>query len=285
MKLSGVDLSDFNSVSLSKYKDYDFVIAKATEGRTWRAHTFHSHIKNAIANGQLIGCYHYARPDNNTPEQEVENFLTVVKPYIGKAILALDWEQTSLKYPASWALKFMNLVRERTGSSPFLYIQQSALVGGKYDCIARADYPLWMAQYNKSMSNNHGAFRDVAIWQYTSCDGTLDKDYFYGTKEAWMKYVNPNSEDNTIVEEPVIVVPSVTPAKVKIVGVTKKGDKNVHVKALQILLADLGYYKGAIDSDFGVNTDKAVRDFQKAEGLAVDGLVGINTWLRLVGYR
>ncbi len=43
------------------------------------------------------------------------------------------------------------------------------------------------------------------------------------------------------------------------------------VAALQIQLAQLGFNPGRVDGIFGVNTESALRDFQKNCGLAVDG--------------
>ncbi len=40
----------------------------------------------------------------------------------------------------------------------------------------------------------------------------------------------------------------------------------------------------APDGDFGQNTLKAVRDFQAAMGLVVDGKVGNDTWRRTLDY-
>jgi peptidoglycan hydrolase-like protein with peptidoglycan-binding domain len=40
----------------------------------------------------------------------------------------------------------------------------------------------------------------------------------------------------------------------------------------------------APDGDFGQNTLKAVRDFQAAMGLVVDGKVGHDTWRRTLDY-
>ena len=64
-----------------------------------------------------------------------------------------------------------------------------------------------------------------------------------------------------------------------------KGSKGDPVKVLQILLIGLGYScgKDGADSDFGTNTEKAVKAFQKAKGLEVDGIVGPATWAALLG--
>lgn len=38
-----------------------------------------------------------------------------------------------------------------------------------------------------------------------------------------------------------------------------------------------------VDGNFGSQTDRAVREFQEANGLVVDGIVGVNTWGKLFG--
>lgn len=63
--------------------------------------------------------------------------------------------------------------------------------------------------------------------------------------------------------------------------VVKKGNQNNTVRYLQTILTDLGYNCGAIDGKFGQATYQAVVDFQKDNGLKVDGIVGKNTWMKL----
>ena len=65
----------------------------------------------------------------------------------------------------------------------------------------------------------------------------------------------------------------------------KKGSKGVQVKTLQALLIGYGYSVGnsGVDGSFGAATDKAVRAYQKANGLSVDGSVGPKTWAKLLG--
>src|SRR5512132_1229397 len=62
---------------------------------------------------------------------------------------------------------------------------------------------------------------------------------------------------------------------------TRKGDQQHPVKTLQYLLRARGHNVTA-DGIFGSNTDAAVRAFQQRKGLAVDGIVGPNTWSALI---
>jgi peptidoglycan hydrolase-like protein with peptidoglycan-binding domain len=56
----------------------------------------------------------------------------------------------------------------------------------------------------------------------------------------------------------------------------KHGDKGENVRKLQEALVKEGF-SIAVDGDFGDNTEKAVRAFQKREGLKVDGIAGKDT--------
>ena len=64
--------------------------------------------------------------------------------------------------------------------------------------------------------------------------------------------------------------------------VLKRGMNNQYVKDLQELL-NKNSYKLAVDGDFGMITEGAVRDFQRMKGLVCDGVVGPKTWDKLYG--
>ena len=64
-------------------------------------------------------------------------------------------------------------------------------------------------------------------------------------------------------------------------NVLRKGSEGEQVEALQRLLSTHGYNLGSknpFDGDFGSKTDAAVKAYQKAKGLTVDGIVGAETW-------
>lgn len=54
------------------------------------------------------------------------------------------------------------------------------------------------------------------------------------------------------------------------------------VTCAQILLSSNNYSFGTIDGIFGTNTQLAVVNFQRNNGLSADGTVGPNTWNKLI---
>ena len=65
-----------------------------------------------------------------------------------------------------------------------------------------------------------------------------------------------------------------------------KGDESDAARAAMVLLRDRGYYPNDLsgsDRLFGVKADTAARNFQRDRGLAVDGIVGEETWPALIG--
>jgi peptidoglycan hydrolase-like protein with peptidoglycan-binding domain len=63
-------------------------------------------------------------------------------------------------------------------------------------------------------------------------------------------------------------------------GVLSKGSRGPGVEAVQWALTRAGIPAG-IDGDFGPGTERAVKEFQAASKLTVDGLVGSMTWAKL----
>jgi N-acetylmuramoyl-L-alanine amidase len=60
------------------------------------------------------------------------------------------------------------------------------------------------------------------------------------------------------------------------------GSQGNAVNELQALLKLLGYYNGTVDGLYQDNTAAAVTAFQQAAGLSADGIVGSDTWNRLL---
>ncbi len=89
------------------------------------------------------------------------------------------------------------------------------------------------------------------------------------------KQVAADTSMSVMEESPSLSVP-VTVARPAAGSLTKKD--------IQQALKNAGYYTGKIDGQIGRNTRKAIRAFQRANGLTVDGIAGIRTKELLVNY-
>lgn len=207
MSLKGIDISNHQKgIDLSKI-NCDFVIMKATEGKSYVDPSCDTFFQQALSLGKKLGIYHFANNSDNTAEQEAEWFITNTRGYIGKAIPILDWEDSGHTNDVAWALKWLQLVEEAYGCKPLIYMSESVVNANDWSSVANSNYGLWVAKYrdnnadyNYDMSNagnkpsvKHWSF--YAIWQWTSSgrldgyNGNLDCDEFYGDTTAWDKYV------------------------------------------------------------------------------------------------
>lgn len=175
---------------LSRHNDNDeimdnsaFIFLKASEGMTYTDPTVDIKLK-AIAekrkdNLPIIGFYHYARPNNNSPEEETDNFLKRIEPHIGQCLMALDWEGTSTSLhkvvQGEWINKFCGIIYNRTGVAPLLYISESPYRSIK-DYL-NPQIPTWIAKYGNRPINYNTQF--PLMWQFTNTP--FDIDLFYGS--------------------------------------------------------------------------------------------------------
>jgi len=60
--------------------------------------------------------------------------------------------------------------------------------------------------------------------------------------------------------------------------------KSLTHKDIQLALKNAGFYNGPIDGKIGKNSKKAIREFQKVNGLKADGIIGKNTKSLLIQY-
>ena len=75
--------------------------------------------------------------------------------------------------------------------------------------------------------------------------------------------------------------PQETVAAVTTYKTLRRGDRGQEVVSMQQALVALGYLKGASDGNFGTGTKTAVENFQKDNGLDVDGIAGAKTLEKL----
>lgn len=208
MSLNGFDVASYQAGMNVGEVAGDFVLVKATEGINYTNPEFNGHVKQTLSAGKKLGVYHFIRNDSDI-KQQADYFLTVVKPYIGKAMLVLDFESTTgstIQNQAGVGLakQWLDYVYQKTGVRPVLYTGISCENSLDWSSVVKANYGLWIAQYNNYNVVNGYQPRDLygslkhwktaVMFQYTSTgqlpgwNGALDFDVFYGDKTAWDKY-------------------------------------------------------------------------------------------------
>lgn len=179
---------------------------------------------------------------------------------------ARPWKKAG-RLPESMLLYGQNGSQEATGSSETARVtlrkgMEGAEVKALQEALKAAGYDL--PKYGAD--GDFGAETEAAVKAF-QFDHKLVVDGIVGPKtqtalEAAQEAVNA----------PVIARPTV-----------RKGNRGSAVETLQKLLMVAGYDlpKYGADGDFGSETLAAVKAFQKARGLEVDGIVGPKTWAAL----
>lgn len=214
MSLKGIDISNHQrGLDLSKI-DCDFVIIKATEGKSYVDPSCDTFFQKALSLGKKLGIYHFANNSDNTAQQEADWFINNTRGYIGKAIPVLDWED-DVTDNVPWALEWLQRVEQAYGCKPLIYMSESVVNRYDWSPVANANYGIWVAKYrdnlpdynyDMSKAGNMPSIKywsTMALWQWTSTgrlngwNGNLDCDVFYGDATAWDKYVGSGSSSNT----------------------------------------------------------------------------------------
>ena len=202
--IKGIDISNNNYYHLANIGYYpllrkdQFVIMKASEGATYKDNKvdFYYNIIHESDNGRpdpdrLYGFYHYARPENNTSDKEVYNFLRVCGHHAGHAVYALDVEGTALTLPISyldeWVFDWCRLFETATGVKPLIYC--SASTTNRFKKAAADNCGLWVASWDKKPTKTMiKPWTFWALWQDSTSSGVLDTDVFNGSADQFRQY-------------------------------------------------------------------------------------------------
>ena len=299
--MRGIDVSrydqwPFKADTEAAYQGSDFVIVKATDGVFYK-HTdyFHKAITRALNDGKLVGAYHYAT--GKDPEAEADYFINIIHDYLGKIILALDWEEmyNSQWGSRTWAKKFVDRVRQRTGLICWIYTGMDGLD----DCAAAAKTcPLWFAGYPTDANSwtvprwparySTEPWDKYLLWQFTSGGDKVDRNITTMTPAQWGAYTHAPSQ----AAEPVAKVYSGKWPALPARGYFRKGDgmgafvdARDQVKRVQRLLNWMISADLAVDGKFGQKTEDAVIAAQKTLGVAADGMFGPKTLAAAKTYK
>lgn len=201
----GIDVSHHQGVidwqRLAKTPNLSWAYLKASEGSTFVDKRFASNAAGAIEAGLPVGAYHYARPNNNTPESEADHFLATIATAGGQQALSLrpmlDFEEPASSASASnypqgadaiaWIERWFARVKQKTGQSGVLYTGPNVLARLGAKNIHLPDTLLWVPRYpnnnDQSLDLNTQAIKlylggnyevdnrlpnwSTDIWQYT----------------------------------------------------------------------------------------------------------------------
>ena len=214
--MNGIDISSYQAELNTGIVPSDFVIIKATEGTNYINPTWAEQAGQVIQTNKLLGFYHFASVGN--PITEADFFISVVKDYIGKAVLVLDFEAGAIN---TWgnvgARQFLNRVKEKTGINPMIYMSAEVTRQFNWSIISNTN-PLWVAQY-ASMNptgyqsepwtdgKGYGAWSSAAINQYSSAgslanwNGNLDINLAYINANQWKSLAGGSTSNSVITDK------------------------------------------------------------------------------------
>lgn len=295
MKKFGIDIStwqgDFD-FDKAVAEGVEFVIIRGGGGDDglYVDRRFAANYEKAKAHGLPVGSYWYSRALSEEDARReaayyYENVLSgrqfelpVFMDVEDKAMLALGRRKLTDVVKA-WCAAL-----EEKGMVAGLYSSRSCLEAYLYDDELHA-YPHWVASWTRTCSYTP---RDCfGVWQFGGETNLIrsnrvagvvcDQDYLLIDYPSQIRQAGKNGFG-----------PAPTPPapKTDLCTVTlpllEQGSYGGHVRTLQILLNKYNDAHLAEDGGFGPATCAAVRAYQRSRGLAVDGVVGHDTWTQLL---
>lgn len=310
--MKGIDVSNHNgNINWSKVKadGVEVVYIKATEGTTYQDQWLNSHYAGAKGVGLSTGFYHFL-VGTSQPESQAHNFYNQIKDKKNDLIPCLDIEVSGFDV-GDYAIRFLKKFKELSGMGMVIYTG-AYFSRDNLPLEIKQNYPLWLAHYGvepwKSNLVTLAGFTTLVGHQYTekghingintnvdmnvfnesifldkaniSINNTDSSDWLAEYLKSWNWSGWVGKLQRTI---GVNVDKIVGPITLKACTLLKKGCTGELVKRLQEILKAYGFNCGNIDGIFGDKTYNAVVAFQKSRGLAIDGVVGYNTWKALLG--
>ena len=213
--LNGIDVASWQGGIDLKQVPGDFVLIKVSEGRGYRNPALAAQFASAKQAGRLLGLYHFARVGD--PSEQARYFVKTAKPYLPKAVLALDWENTgrekTIQQGSTWVKRWLDEVERLSGKRALVYM--SLAVEHAYDWRqVAAHHGLWVAQYNhfrpvegyqpRKLYGQLKYWSRYTIFQYSSTGRLpgwrkdLDLNTFNGNRTSWERL----AQSQTVISQP-----------------------------------------------------------------------------------
>ena len=265
-----------------------FAICKATESTTFVDPTVKSFIANCEKYKIHYWLYCYLRKGNEL--KQTQFMVDTCKPLVGKYFVgyALDFEKSNTTTDILKCIDYITGLKKKC-----LVYGKCAITAVKKRYSDNVGY--WYARYKKSsiLGKNVGTYNPdfkpksayinyVDLYQYTDngeCPGLKrngDMNVVYGKKSLnW--FLDPTFVETSVVtstQATKTTYPGTWPTLPK-TGSFKIGVVSNEVCKLKEFLNWYGNYKLTItNKNYKENTAAAVKDFQRKEGLTVDGIFG-----------
>ena len=193
--MRGIDVSShdgwpYHAATEAAYGKSDFLIAKCTEGTRYVNPNFAKAMSRALADGKLMGMYHYA--SGGSPSLEADYFTANAGAWKGRAIPVLDFESygNARATDPHWARQFCERVHTKWGIWPMVYTYASMLAKV---ASCHPECALWVAGYPTDTASwtvpdfryDIAPWEEYAVWQFTSGRETCDRNTSPLTKAQW----------------------------------------------------------------------------------------------------
>ncbi|ALO09462.1 hypothetical protein AQF52_3868 [Streptomyces venezuelae] len=250
----------------------------------------------ARAAGFLVG--HYWMTGWGAASTDAEYFLAQLRDYRPGEPLMVDVEgvDQSPVWTDAQTAQFIDIVKARLGTTPFLYTYSSLLQSKSWPLTIATGAKLWIADYGVAAGSPRigTAYPGWAIHQFS------DEGSVKGVAVD-MNQAKPDAFGTAVLPPPgANPVPGGTPAIPLADGVTLQkiaqfGGYTGPIdgvlgpnswKGVQTLLTRLGLYTGPVDGAPGTNTYKGLQQLAQRGGYTgpVDGIMGPNTYAGLRNY-
>lgn len=153
-----------------------FAMCKATESTQRVDPRWTENRAGARAARLPVGAYHFARPGRVPAAESARHHLRHAHPQPGELAPALDLEDTGLnaRDTTRWALEWLSIVEESTGSTPIVYTGPGFASTHLHPDPALKRYPLWVAHYTSRAEPRLPAPWDRWMWWQFTDSGPVE---------------------------------------------------------------------------------------------------------------
>lgn len=180
--LNGIDVSSYQPARIAAMVPADFVVVKASGGTWYRNPRAALQLEAAAEAGVTRrGLYHFAHEGaKQSARDEAAYFLQSPGAANRGTVPVLDWEDGDTS-DVEWALEWLALVKDATGTTPLLYCNLSVATSYDWSAVQALGVKLWLAWYGNDAqvdgydypetlvfrTSTMNGWTAPAIWQYT----------------------------------------------------------------------------------------------------------------------